>query len=43
VGVEIVENDADLPLGLLGHDPVHEIEKLDAPTSRVSDYNSGKR
>ena len=35
VGVEIVEDDVDLPLGMLGHDPVHEIEELDAPAAAV--------
>lgn len=35
LGVEIVKNDVDLPLGMLGHDLVHEIEKLDAQAAAV--------
>lgn len=32
---EIVEDDMDLPLGMPGHNPVHEIEELDAPAAAV--------
>src|SRR5262249_32964273 len=35
VGVEIVENDMDLPLWMLGHDLVHEVEDADAPAAAV--------
>src|SRR5580704_9074740 len=31
VGVEVVEDDVDLALGMGGHDPVHEVEKLNPP------------
>ncbi len=33
VGVEIVKNDMDLPLRLLGDNAFHEIEELDAPVA----------
>ena len=35
VGVEVVEDDVDLALGMGGHDPVHEVEKLDPPPALV--------
>ena len=35
VGVEIVENDMDLPTGVLGDDAVHEVEKLDPAAALV--------
>jgi len=31
VGVEIVEDDMDLPARMFGDDPVHEVEELDPP------------
>ena len=35
MGREIVENDMDFALRILGHDGVHEIEELDATPSFV--------
>ena len=35
VSVEIIENHVDFPARVLGHGPVHEIEKLASPPPRV--------
>jgi hypothetical protein len=36
VGVEVVEHDVDVAIGVIGHDLVHEVEELDtaAPSAR---------
>src|SRR5215831_1161782 len=35
MGVEVVEDDVNLPLGMRGHDAVHEVEELDAPAAPI--------
>ncbi len=35
MGVEVVEDNMNLLLGMRGHDAVHEIEELDAPAAAV--------
>src|SRR5262249_7104627 len=35
MGVEVVEDDMNLPLGMRGDDVVHKIEELDAPAAAI--------